>query len=123
MPRRLKPKAAEIRKPVMPKVWVYPEKTYEVMGAVRYEVSWEQLRKHAEAKHLRGEEIDFDADITHCYNTFKEKSEAIAYAKKVLGEGLAFFGEVTVCKQVVDWFVEEDGIAEWVDTKEEEHIS
>jgi hypothetical protein len=101
------------------RVWVYPERKYENLGAVRYELSWEEVRLSAKGK----EEIDPDLDLVHRYATFKDKESALAEARKVVDSYQTAYGEVTVTRQIVDWYVEEDRIAEWADTKEREYVS
>lgn len=104
-------------------VWVYPEKKYEQLGAVRYEVSWEEVKKEAQHKLDANEDIDPDIDIAYLYKPFKDKEKAGAFAKKVVASGVTAYGAATVIKQIVDWYVEEDRIAEWADTSEQEEFS
>jgi hypothetical protein len=101
------------------KVWVYPERKWEEFGASRYYVSWEQLKDGKKA----GEEIDHDADLNFCGVGFKDKESALKKAKELVAASVPYFGEVTVVRQVVDWFVEEDRVAEWTDTSETEQVS
>lgn len=64
--------------------------------------------------------IDPDTDtITH-YEYRTEKGAALQHAQVLFDttDDLAW-GVVTVRKQVVDWFYEEDGIAGWEETDEE----
>lgn len=103
------------------RVWVYPEKCYEALGAERWDVSWEQLTASA-AKRLNGhtpqeesDEFDYDRDLTHKRKAFTRESDAREFAEKLVADGATFFGAATVTRQVVDWFVEEDGVAEWAD--------
>ena len=101
------------------RVWVYPEKTWEDFGAVRWELSWEELSPSAEGK----EEIDYDTDIIYRYQAFKSKTPAMRRGRKLVDDGKTLFGVAKVKEQRVDWEVEEDRIAEWKDVKtSEEHI-
>ncbi|SRR5579871_948269 len=137
------------------KVWVYPERTWEQLGAERYQVSWEEVktsakrrnrmlemnakRKHAKAGHIgefdnctvrecemaRLVEIDPDSDIEYLYANFSgadAKEKALGYARKKVNAVKTAYGAATVTRQVVGWHVEEDRIAEWQNTAEEEHI-
>jgi hypothetical protein len=103
----------------MATVWVYPERTFEKLGAVRWQASWEQVKKSAEDN----EEIDPDCDIDYLVANYQTKEAAMKRAQKIIAAGITAFGAVTVTKQVVDWYVEEDKIAEWADTLENEEVS
>ena len=103
------------------RVFVYPEKDYVEFGTTRWTVSWEQLKSSADKK--QGDDIDFDMDIEHMFSVYATEEKARAGAKKILAEGKPFFGAVTLTKQVVDWFVEEDKVAEWRDCGSGEEIS
>lgn len=105
------------------KVWVYPEKNYEVLGAERWQVSWEQVKKMAEPKLDRNEDIDPDMDIEYLHVNYKKKEPAIARAHKIIASGVTAYGVVSVTRQVVDWYVEEDSIAEWVNTSDTEEVT
>lgn len=100
-------------------VWVYPERTREPFGARRYLVSWEQVKKSS----TRKEQIDPDSDVDYLHLDFRDKEKAIYKAQEIIASGKSCYGEVTVTKQVIDWFVEEDRIAEWIVTSEKEYIS
>lgn len=100
-------------------VWVYPEKKYEQLGAVRWEVSWEEVRPSAVGK----EDIDPDRDLVYRYAAYKAKEAAMKKAKSLIDDFKTAFGAVTVTRQVVDWFVEEDRIAEWTDTSDSEEVT
>ena len=112
------------------RVFVYPEKTYEELGSKRWEVEWftvspRALRRVTEAE-ARGEldEIDPDRDII-CHARvfpFRAKGLALALANRMAEcEGTAY-GCATVTEQVVDWYVEEDRIAEWTNVGETIHV-
>ena len=69
--------------------------------------------------------IDIDADLDHLMRVFRgegAKEKALAYGRKVIDSGKTAFGAVTVVRQVVGWYVEEDRIAEWQDTSDEETV-
>lgn len=103
------------------RVFVYPEKVYESLGAKRWQVSWEQLKSSANKK--QGDDIDFDADIETLFYAFATEEKARESAAKVLASGKPFFGAVTLTEQTVDWFVEGDRVAEWRDCGSPEEIS
>ncbi len=100
------------------RVWVYPEKTLEELGAERYQLSWEQVRESAKNK----EELDHDADIVHYAEYHKEKETAVKRAREIVDSYKTAYGQVTVTRQVVGWFVEEDRVAEWQDTSDVEYV-
>jgi hypothetical protein len=55
------------------KVWVYPERTFEELGAVRYQLSWEELKPAAVGK----EEYDPDTDVLYRIENFQDEQAAI----------------------------------------------
>jgi len=101
------------------KVFVYPEKTWEELDAIRWTISWEQLKPGL----TLGEEIDFDSDLDYFHVGYPTEQAARHGAKKILDAGKPYFGAITLQKQTVDWFVEEDRIAEWRDSGQPEEIS
>jgi hypothetical protein len=103
------------------KVFVYPEKTREELGTKRWQISWEQLRDSA--KNKQGDDIDFDADLVSGSAAYPTEEKAREAAKRVLESGKPYFGAVTLSQQVVDWFVEEDRVAEWRNVGQPEEIS
>jgi hypothetical protein len=105
------------------KVWVYPEKKYEEFGAIRYQVEWYEMTPQAIEKSTLPD-YDFDPDVhtSCCAAYFSSKALAVQYAKQVLHQDNLAYGQVTVGKQVVDWYVEEDEIAEWVNAGEPEYF-
>lgn len=135
------------------RVWVYPEKRYEELGAERWQVSWEQVkvsakrrnrmvvmnakRKHERLGHAgdlfdctddqcrlaRCVEVDPDSDIDYLVTNHKDQEKAREYAKKIMDSGVTAYGAVSVTRQVVDWYVEEDRVAEWADTSDREEVS
>jgi len=106
------------------KVWVYPEKTYEELGAVRWEVEWDVMTKgyHARVAADPNYESDMDSDFAFAYRTFKTEKSAKAFARKIVKAGDTAGGAARVQKQVVDWFVEEDRVAEWADVGETDYV-
>jgi hypothetical protein len=103
------------------RVWVYPEKVYEELGAKRWEVEWQTvspkaLKRIAEAE-ARGEydEVDIDSDLISHFVVYPHRAKglAMAYARKMVNCANSAFASVMVQEQVVDWYVEEDRIAEW----------
>jgi hypothetical protein len=97
------------------RVWVYPEKKYEELGARRWVAEWDELRPGCKAKDTTQEndEFDYDRDLIKRSVALPNKDDAIAAANRVLESGAPFFGVVEVQEQVVDWYVEGDRIAHW----------
>lgn len=74
-----------------------------------------------ECLYARLTEINPDSDIDHLRMNFRgadAEKKALDYAKKIVNTGGTAYGVVIVQKQVVDWYVEEDRIAEWQDVGE-----
>jgi hypothetical protein len=93
------------------RVWVYPEREWAELGAERWEVEWQTVKPGSRAK----AEIDPDCDIDwHC-RQYPTKAKALAAARGVVNLGRTAYGCATVTRQVVDWYVEEDRVAEWAD--------
>lgn len=89
---------------------------FEEFGAIRYQIEVITIKASARAK----ESIDPDTDtITH-YEYRSDKDAALQRAQELFDttDDLCW-GVITVRKQVVDWFYEEDRIAGWEDTDEE----
>lgn len=101
------------------RVWVYPERTWQKLGDVRWQISWEEVKPSAQGN----DEIDPDSDILYRYAAFLDHDSAVKKAEEIVESGETAFGAVTVQKQVVDWFVEEDRVAEWRDAGESEEIT
>ena len=107
------------------RVWVYPEKTYEEMGAERWVAQTEVVPANWAAL-TEDQREHFDRD------DFQMKSWAFtgptAYesarskAKSVIDSGQTVYGSVILQRQVVNWYVEEDRVAEWVDVGETEYV-
>jgi hypothetical protein len=105
-----------------PKVYVFPERKYIELGSVRYAAHWCTLRPGWKP----GFELDtpdLDMDILRHGRHFATLDAAVAEARRILSAGEDCFGAPCVIKQVVDWFVEEDRIAEWADVGEPLEIS
>lgn len=105
------------------RVWVYPERAFEELGAERYQVSWEELKPSARKRIDAGEDCDLDSDLNYRVASYREKSDALKFAESLVKEGRPWFGEATVTRQVVGWFVEDDNVAEWQDTSEREAVA
>lgn len=101
------------------KVWLYPEKTREDLGARRFEVYTCIVKPESIGK----DEIDIDEDLLHKRWGIKSKTKAQAFAQGLLKRDDLAFGAVTIQEQVVGWFVEEDGIGEWQDVGEAEEVT
>lgn len=100
------------------RVLVYPEKQYEEFGARRWDVSTEFVKKSAMGK----DDIDMDSDIEYVHRPCKTREAALDAAKKLVAHERIAFGAVRIQEQVVDWFVEEDRVAEWADVGEGEEF-
>lgn len=77
-------------------------------------------------QHWRYTDIDPDSDIDNYYQTFRgadARDKALEFAKKEVAKGKTAYGVVMVQRQVVDWYVEEDHVAEWRDAGEQEEVS
>lgn len=109
------------------KVWVYPERKYEEFGAVRWEVQWYELTKKAKARIeelvAANEEADIDPDfdLMFCAESYKTEDDAREGCRQVQVDR-DIEGEAWVQKQVVDWYVEEDRIAEWADVGDKIYV-
>jgi hypothetical protein len=99
-------------------VWVYPEREFRPLGAVRYQVTWEEVKPRAKDK----DELDHDLDINYRFANYNSKDDAMKFARAIVDSCKTAYGQATVTRQVVDWFVEEDRVAEWCDTKEVEYV-
>src|SRR5262245_43118985 len=110
----------------MMRVFIYPERTYEALGAERFEVEWQTVKakalKRIEAAQARGEldEVSPDRDIDYHYRQYPTKKAALRAARGIVNLGNTAYGCATVVRQVVDWLNEDDRIAEWADTDERE---
>jgi hypothetical protein len=134
-------------------VFVYPEKTSEELGAVRWQAEWSEVSanairrnnmkrlnmkwKHEQAGHegllencehkgcesYHYSEIDPDGDIDTYRRNFKGQKSALEFAQKEVNKGKTAYGSVMVYKQVVDWYVEEDRIAEWTTVGDGEELT
>jgi hypothetical protein len=102
-------------------VFVYPEKTREELGAKRWQLSWEQQK--ASAREKQGDDMDFDQDLDFMVAAYPTQEKAREAAKKILESGKPYFGAVSLVEQTVDWFVEEDRVAEWRNCGRSEEIS
>lgn len=97
-------------------------------------------RKHEREKHpgdldkcedkvcsrARYMDIDPDSDIDYYHKSFRgseAQKQALDFARKEVNKGKTAYGLVMVQKQVVDWYVEEDRIAEWKDVGDGEEVT
>ena len=97
------------------KVRVYGDGWRE-FGATRWEVEWVTVKPSAVGQ----ADIDPDTDTIANVEYFQDKPAARKRAKHILKTVSLCWGCVTVTKQIVGWFVEEDCIAEWVNSDSEE---
>ena len=100
------------------RVLVYPEKVFEEFGAVRFDVTTELVK----AKYMDLDDIDPDVHLEYVHVPTKTRDAALKAAQKLLQHDRIAFGSVRVQKQVVDWFVEEDRVAEWTDVGDHEEF-
>lgn len=107
------------------KVRVYPEKTIEEFGAIRWQVEWQEVTPEALVRNKDGDaDFDLDSDLVTLRKYYKTEEGAMRGAREVhkrRHDWLAF-GTIYVQKQAVDWFVEEDRVAEWTDVGEPSYI-
>jgi len=97
------------------RVWDYQHRRYDELGRIHFEVEWITVKPSAKDK----TEIDPDIDtITHV-EYFDTEETAVKRAREIYaaaigpgGEGLCW-GIVTVQKEVLEWFVQEDNVAHW----------
>lgn len=101
------------------RVLLYPEKIYAQLGDVRYLLSTEVVRPECIGK----DEIDIDSDLITKSWAFTSEEKARERAATILERDDLAFGAVTLQKQIVDWFVQEDNVAEWSDAGESEEIT
>ena len=103
------------------RVWVYPEKQYEDLGAERWEVEWHEVPGNwALMTDDQREECNPEGMV--CRHQYfrgpKAEQQALKVAAKQCKHRASAFGCATVTRQVVDWYVEEDRVAEWTDVGE-----
>lgn len=110
------------------RVWVYPDKEWQELGARRFEVEWQTVKPKAKARidaaEAKGEldEVDPDTDLDYHYRAYTDKQKALRAARGVVNLRRTAYGCATVTEQVVDWYVEEDRIAEWANVGEPEYV-
>ncbi len=110
------------------RVFVWPEKTQEELGAERWEVEWQTVSKKAQARiaatEARGDvdDIDPDADIVTHAKYYPTQAQALRAARAVVNLGHTAYGCATVVKQTVEWYVEKDRIAEWSNVGDVEYV-
>lgn len=106
------------------RVWVYPERTWEELGAERYVAEWYEVPKNWAVMSEEQRDAFDPASFPCVYEEFrgpKAKEQAVKCAKKAIRGRFNAFGDASVQKQVVDWYVEEDRVAEWVNAGEPEY--
>lgn len=107
------------------RVWVFPEKVYEELGAERWEVEWWEVPANW-ALMSDDDRENYDPDrFPCCYETFRgagAQKKAQRFAKRQASHRANAFGSATVTRQVVDWYVEEDRVAEWSNAGEPEYF-
>lgn len=106
------------------KGWLYPQKEWREIGEIRWHVTWEIVKPSALARVAADptDEIDIDLDIQSLGKSFKAEAEARMFAQKTVNTGDTAFGSVCVQKEIIDWFVKEDHVAEWTDAGEPEYV-
>lgn len=90
----------------------------EELGAVRYQVEWITVKPSAKDNEC----IDPDTDTDTHLEYRPDKDTAILRAQEIFDSTELCWGVVTVRKQIVDWFSEEERVAGWEDTDEETDI-
>lgn len=106
------------------RVWVWPERTHEEFGAERWTAEWQEVPKNwDQLTEEQREDWDYDRFPTR-YVTARgpgaraKVKRALRYA---ISSGKTAYGSGTLQRQVVDWYVEEDRVAEWTDVGEPEY--
>jgi len=91
----------------------------EELGATRFQIEWITVKPSAQDN----DSIDPDVDTLTHHEYRDDKDAAMLRAQELFDstENLCW-GVVTVRKQIVDWFPEEDRVAGWDDTDEETDI-
>ena len=111
------------------KVRIYPGSALEEFGAVRWDCEWQELKPSAKARiesavpDTYDRDIDPDTDLIWCHQYYRSLATAKRAAKKIW-EARSNVIAYSVCiqKQAVDWFIEEDQLAEWVNVGEPTYI-
>lgn len=105
---------------------IYPEGGNANIGDRRLEVEWWVFTKDALKRYDKPDyEFDYDRDqIAHVEHFPVTKREAAeARAQQICNEWDERhmpFAVVTLQEQVVDWFVQEDNVAEWINVGDAE---
>lgn len=89
------------------------------LGAARFQIEWITVKPDAQ----NNDSIDPDTDTLTHHEYRDDKDAAMLRAQEVFDatENLCW-DVVTVRKQIVDWFSEEERVAGWEDTDEETDI-
>lgn len=106
---------------------IYPEGGYANIGDKRWELEYYTMRPGAALEIEQGRDFDPDADtICHAIHfKYSDHEAARSKAQEILNayeKYLLAFGQVTVIEQRVDWFVEENNLAEWQSVGEPEYF-
>jgi hypothetical protein len=106
----------------MPRVWNFDDKEWCELGAKRWVAEWYVLEAWAEAKVAANPDYEWDPhkDIRTVRTVHVTRAAALRSARRGAGESM--FGVAEVKHQVVDWYVEEDRIGEWVDAGQAEEV-
>lgn len=91
------------------RVWVYPEKVYEELGAERWSVQWYTAPRKWDGME-DGDGPSPDEMVCHESHHATEHEARTAARARVEDD---YYGCPIVQREVVDWYVEEDRIAEW----------
>lgn len=106
------------------KVLVYPRYVWEEFGAERYVAEWYELPPNwALMDESERENVD-PSELPCVVKEFRgpgAKRKAEQRARRAIRSGMTAFGDASVEKQVVGWFVEEDRIARWEGVGEPEY--
>lgn len=97
------------------RAFVPSEKAHREIGEVRWEVTWHTLRD-GWTPEFEGDGPDPDSDIVYHGKACGSESYALHVAESLVKQD--YFGSPIVQRQVVEWWVQEDGIAEWEDVGE-----
>lgn len=100
-------------------VWTYPEKEMAEFGARGWEVEWWTLRDGA--KQDAEGDYDWDNDLESNSERFPTREAAVDFAKQVAL--VSHFGVAQLQEQVVDWYVEEERVAEWTNIGSAEEVA
>ena len=99
-------------------VHIYPGGGRKELGARRWVAEWYLVRPEA----MGGEgDLDPDRDIERILLSCTNKVQAVRAARAALQHPRQAYGDACVQEEVVEWFVREDGVGEWVGVGEPEY--